>query len=76
MIGLVSQTAATRLLPGEFLIEHGDLQSGRCQLFGGESAGLASDPGAVLFVLVGLFISHYASYRLNYIGRGEYLRTS
>jgi len=46
------------------------------QAFGDESAGLTSDPGAVLFVLAGLFISHYASYRLNYIGRGEYLRTS
>ena len=33
-------------------------------------------PGAVAFVLIGLAISHGVSYRLNYIGRGEYLRTS
>ncbi len=39
-------------------------------------AGIASDPGAVALVLLGLFISHGISYRLNYIGRGEYLRTS
>ncbi len=39
-------------------------------------AGIASDPGAIAFVLLGLFISHGISYRLNYIGRGEYLRTS
>lgn len=38
--------------------------------------GLAADPGALLIVLIGLFISHGVSYRLNYIGRGEYLRTS
>jgi len=38
--------------------------------------GLAADPGALFLVLVGLFISHGVSYRLNYIGRGEYLRTS
>ena len=39
-------------------------------------AGIMSDPGAIAFVLLGLFISHGISYRLNYIGRGEYLRTS
>jgi hypothetical protein len=39
-------------------------------------SGIASDPGAIAFVLIGLFISHGISYRLNYIGRGEYLRTS
>jgi Family of unknown function (DUF6498) len=39
-------------------------------------AGIASDPGAIAFVLLGLFISHGISYQLNYIGRGEYLRTS
>ncbi len=39
-------------------------------------AGIASDPGAIALVLLGMFISHGISYRLNYIGRGEYLRTS
>jgi hypothetical protein len=39
-------------------------------------AGIASDPGGVALVLLGLFISHGISYRFNYIGRGEYLRTS
>jgi hypothetical protein len=63
---------------GIFWVVHGIfvLTLPQFQAFGDESAGLASDPGAVLFVLVGLFVSHYASYRLNYIGRGEYLRTS
>ncbi len=63
---------------GIFWLVHGIfvLTLPQFQAFGAESAGLTSDPGAVLFVLVGLFISHYASYRLNYIGRGEYLRTS
>jgi len=63
---------------GIFWVVHGIfvLTLPQFQAFGDESAGLASDPGAVLFVLAGLFISHYASYRLNYIGRGEYLRTS
>jgi hypothetical protein len=63
---------------GIFWVVHGlfVLTLPQLQAFGDESAGLTSDPGAVLFVLVGLFISHYASYRLNYIGRGEYLRTS
>lgn len=46
---------------------------------GGSSAvgpGLVSDPLALLIVIVGLFISHGISYRLNYIGRGEYLRAN
>jgi hypothetical protein len=38
--------------------------------------GTTLDPGAILFVLAGLVISHGVSYRLNYIGRGEYLRTT
>jgi len=38
--------------------------------------GTTLDPLAILFVLAGLTISHGVSYRLNYIGRGEYLRTS
>ena len=46
------------------------------QAFGGESAGIRSDPFAVVLVLAGLFISHAVSFRYNYIGRGEYLRTS
>lgn len=40
------------------------------------ASGISSDPGSFVLVLVGLFISHGISYRLNYIGRGEYLRTS
>jgi hypothetical protein len=46
---------------------------------GGPSEGgprFGSDPLAIAIVLVGLFISHGVSYRFNYIGRGEYLRTS
>jgi len=38
--------------------------------------GTTLDPGAILFVLAGLTISHGVSYRFNYIGRGEYLRTT
>jgi hypothetical protein len=38
--------------------------------------GATVDPLAILFVLACLFISHGLSYRLNYIGRGEYLRTT
>jgi hypothetical protein len=38
--------------------------------------GATVDPLAILFVLACLFISHGLSYRLNFIGRGEYLRTT
>jgi hypothetical protein len=63
---------------GLFWVVHGIfvLMLPQLQAFGDQSAGLTADPGAVLFVLGGLFVSHYASYRLNYIRRGEYLRTS
>jgi hypothetical protein len=51
-------------------------------LFGATSADGASDfgttlnPLAIVFVVGCLFISHGLSYRLNYIGRAEYLRTT
>jgi hypothetical protein len=63
---------------GIFWVVHGIfiLTLPQFQAFGGESAGIANDPGAVVFVLIGLTISHGVSYRFNYIGRGEYLRTS
>src|SRR3954463_11152249 len=63
---------------GIFWVVHGIfvLTLPQFQAFGGESAGIANDPVAVAFVLIGLAISHGISYRLNYIGRGEYLRIS
>ena len=38
--------------------------------------GTTLNPLGILLVVVGLFISHGLSYRLNFIGRGEYLRTT
>lgn len=38
--------------------------------------GTTLDPLAILFVVACLFISHGLSFVLNYLGRGEYLRTS
>jgi hypothetical protein len=63
---------------GIFWVVHGIfvLTLPQFQAFGDETAGIANDPGSVAFVLIGLAISHGISYRLNYIGRGEYLRTS
>jgi hypothetical protein len=40
------------------------------------ATAITSDPLALAIVIVSLFISHGISYRLNYIGRREYLRTN
>jgi hypothetical protein len=63
---------------GIFWVVHGIfvLTLPQFQAFGGESAGLRQDPLAVAIVLVGMVISHGLSYRFNYVGRGEYRRTS
>ena len=63
---------------GIFWVVHGIfvLTLPELEVFGGENAGLRSNPLAVLFVIAGLVISHGVSYRFNYLGRGEYLRTS
>jgi hypothetical protein len=59
---------------GGGFVDGGGILDGGAPADGG--SGILSDPGAIAFVLIGLFISHGISYRLNYIGRGEYLRTS
>ena len=43
---------------------------------GASDFGTTLNPLGILLVVVGLFISHGLSYRLNFIGRGEYLRTT
>ena len=43
---------------------------------GASDFGTTWNPLGILLVVVGLFISHGLSYRLNFIGRGEYLRTT
>jgi hypothetical protein len=43
---------------------------------GAPDFGSTLNPLGILLVVVCLFISHGLSYRLNYIGRGEYLRTT
>ncbi|MEA2630714.1 MAG: hypothetical protein QOE66_933 [Chloroflexota bacterium] len=45
-------------------------------LGGGFASGLTADPLGIAIVIAGLLVSHGISYRLDYIGRGEYLRTN
>lgn len=81
-----AEDASKAALIGFFILHYGifwtvhgvfviALASGAFNLEPGESAA-APSPWTILLALVALFVSHGLSYRLDYIGRGEYLHTS